>query len=77
MDKRMTIENWWNYAARGNVKVLGEKPIPIPLCLPQIPQGLARDGSRASVVMPTNNRLSHGTAFYFFSMELKPPPSWV
>jgi hypothetical protein len=29
---------------------LGEKPVPVPLCPPQIPHGLTRDRTRASAV---------------------------
>jgi hypothetical protein len=31
----------WNW--QGRTEVLGEKPVPVPLCPPQIPHGLARD----------------------------------
>jgi hypothetical protein len=38
----------WNW--QGKTEVLGEKPVPVPLCPPQIPHGLTRDQTRASVV---------------------------
>jgi hypothetical protein len=38
----------WNW--QGKTEVLGEKPVPVPLCPPQIPHGLARDRTRASAV---------------------------
>ena len=38
----------WNW--QGKTEVLGEKPVPVPLCSPQIPRGLTRDRTRASAV---------------------------
>jgi hypothetical protein len=38
----------WNW--QGKTEVLGEKPVPVPLCPPQIPHGLIRDRTRASAV---------------------------
>ena len=35
---------------QGKTEVLGEKPVPVPLCPPQIPHGLARDRTGASAV---------------------------
>jgi hypothetical protein len=43
----------------------GEKPVPVPLCPPQIPHGLTRDRSRASAVGGRRHRLSHDTAYNF------------
>jgi hypothetical protein len=44
--------NWapmeWNW--QGKTEVLGEKPVPMPLCPPRIPHGLTRDGTRASAM---------------------------
>jgi hypothetical protein len=37
---KLTVEN----------RQLGEKPVPVPLCPPQIPHGLTRDRTRASTV---------------------------
>jgi hypothetical protein len=34
----------------GETEELGEKPVPVPLCPPQIPHGLNRDRTRASAV---------------------------
>jgi hypothetical protein len=38
----------WNL--QGKTEVLGEKPVPVPLCPPQIPHLLARDRTRESAV---------------------------
>jgi hypothetical protein len=38
----------WNW--QGKTKVLRGKPVPVPLCPPQIPHGLTRDRTRASAV---------------------------
>ena len=38
----------WNW--QGKTEVLGEKPILVPLCPPQIPHGQTRDRNRASTV---------------------------
>ena len=38
----------WNW--QGKPEVLGENPVPVPLCPPQIPHGLTRDRTRASAV---------------------------
>jgi hypothetical protein len=38
----------WNW--QGKTEELGEKPVPVPLCPPQIPHGLSRDRTRASAV---------------------------
>jgi hypothetical protein len=38
----------WNW--QGKTEELGEKPVPVPLCPPQIPHGLTRDRTRASAV---------------------------
>jgi hypothetical protein len=38
----------WN--CEGKTEELGEKPVPVPLCPPQIPHGLTRDRTRASAV---------------------------
>jgi hypothetical protein len=44
------MEHRWNEIDRGKTEVLGEKPVPVPLCPPQIPHGLTRDRARASAV---------------------------
>jgi hypothetical protein len=41
---------------RGKTEELGEKPVPVPLCPPQIPYGLTR-----ARIWPATNDLSHGT----------------
>jgi hypothetical protein len=38
----------WNW--QGKTEVLGEKPVPVPLCPPQFPHGLTRHRTRASAV---------------------------
>jgi hypothetical protein len=38
----------WNW--HGKTEVLGEKPVPVPLCPPQIPHGPTRDWTPASAV---------------------------
>jgi hypothetical protein len=38
----------WNW--QGKTEVLGEKPVTVPLCPPQIPHGLSRDRTRASAM---------------------------
>jgi hypothetical protein len=53
---RATVEWYW----QGKTKELGEKPVPVPLCPPQIPHGLTQARTRAS----TTNDLSHGTAYF-------------
>jgi hypothetical protein len=45
---------------QGKTEVLGEKPVPVPLCSPQIPHGLTEDRTRSG--RTAANRLSHGTA---------------
>jgi hypothetical protein len=47
----------------GENRQLGEKPVPMPLCPPQISHGLdlgSNPGLRGE--RPATNRLSHGTA---------------
>jgi hypothetical protein len=47
----------------GKNRQLGEKPVPVPLCTPQISHGLdlgSNPGLRGE--RPATNRLSHGTA---------------
>jgi hypothetical protein len=38
----------WN--SQGKTEVLGENPVPVPFCPPQIPHGLTQDRNRASAV---------------------------
>jgi hypothetical protein len=48
----------------GENRQLGEIPVPVPLCPPQISHGLdlgSNPGLRGE--RPATNRLSHGTAF--------------
>jgi hypothetical protein len=44
------MEHWWYHMDNGKTKVLGEKPVQLPLCTPQISQGLAWDRKGATVV---------------------------
>jgi hypothetical protein len=44
------MEHRWNEIDRGKPKYSGEKPVPAPLCPPQIPHGTTRDRTRASAV---------------------------
>jgi hypothetical protein len=43
-------ERRWNDTDRGKTEKLEEKPVPVPLCPPQIPHGLTRALTRASAV---------------------------
>jgi hypothetical protein len=43
-------ERRWNDILTGETEELGEKPVPVPLCPPQIPHGLTRARTRASAV---------------------------
>jgi hypothetical protein len=52
-----------------NRSTRGEKPVPVPLCPPQIPQGLtpgSKPGLRGE--RPATNRLSHGWQFSCWKM---------
>jgi hypothetical protein len=44
------MEHQWNETDRGKPEERGEKPVPVPLCQPQIPHGLTRDRTQASAV---------------------------
>jgi hypothetical protein len=44
------MEHRWNEIDRGKPKYSGEKPVPVPLCPPQIPRGLTQDRTRAPAV---------------------------
>jgi hypothetical protein len=43
---RATVEWYW----QGKTEELGKKPVPVPLCPPQIPRGFTRARTRASAV---------------------------
>jgi hypothetical protein len=43
---RVTVEWYW----QGKTEELGEKPVPVPFCPPQIPHGLTRARTRVSEV---------------------------
>jgi hypothetical protein len=44
----------WNW--QGKTEVLGEKPVPVPRCPPQIPHGLTRDGTLTSSLQSCSAR---------------------
>jgi hypothetical protein len=44
------MENDGGMMLRGKTEELGEKPVPVPLCPPQIPHGLTRARTRDSAV---------------------------
>jgi hypothetical protein len=46
----------------GGTEELGGKPVPMPVCPPQIPYDLTQARSRVSDVEVATNRLSHSTA---------------
>jgi len=52
--KWMGMEHWWN-GTDGKTEVLGEKPVTVPLCPPQISHGLTWFWTQASAV--TGRRL--------------------
>jgi hypothetical protein len=43
-------KRWWNDILTGKTEELGEKPVPVPLCPPQIPHELTRARTRSSAV---------------------------
>jgi hypothetical protein len=45
----MSMEPWWN-DMRGKCEEVGDEPVPVPVCSPQIPQGLTRARTQASAV---------------------------
>jgi hypothetical protein len=63
----------WNW--QGKAEVLGEKPVPVILCPPQIPRGLTLDRTRASAV--GGRRLTAWTMARMISAFTKwMQPSW-
>jgi hypothetical protein len=55
----------------GENRQLGEKPVPVPLCPPQISHGLdLRSNPGLLGERPATNRLSHGTACDIFSYHI-------
>jgi hypothetical protein len=46
----LVMEHRRNEIDRGKPKYSGKKPVPLPLCPPQIPHGLSRDRTRGSAV---------------------------
>jgi len=49
-DTGMWTQHWRNDANRGKTKVPGERAVPVSLCPPQIPNGLALNGRWTSVI---------------------------
>jgi hypothetical protein len=61
----------WNW--QGKTEVLGEKPIPVPRCPPQIPHGLTRDRTRASARRILNRtRHNRQTLQFYLNNAFKP-----
>jgi hypothetical protein len=67
----------WNW--QGKTEVLGEKPVPVSFCPPQILQGLTRDRTRASMVgarrltasaLARPQRRLYFILFYYFSLMI-------
>ena len=44
----MSMEHWWNYPDEEKTKLLGENPVPVPICAPQISYWLIWGRSRSS-----------------------------
>jgi hypothetical protein len=57
----------WNW--QGKTDVLEEKPVPVPLCPPQIPMHDPEFNPGLCGERPATNRLSHGTAKCLFKMS--------
>ena len=55
--ERMSVVHWWNYSDRGK-QVVGQRPVSVLLCPPEIPHGLAWGQSRPSTVR--SRRLTAG-----------------
>jgi hypothetical protein len=49
-EKEDYVLHFSKYWSTGEIKLTGEKPVPVPLCPPQIPHGLTRDRTWASAV---------------------------
>jgi hypothetical protein len=63
----------WNW--QGKTEVLGEKPVPVPLCPPQIPHKLTWDRTRASAVR--GQRLTAWAMARPFSFLLGMGGGWI
>jgi hypothetical protein len=57
MDGWVDVKHWWNDIDGGKNKVLREKPVPLPLCPPQIPHGLTQGVRELSTVLTPVIRL--------------------
>jgi hypothetical protein len=63
----MSMESHEGMILTGEIEELGEKPVPVLLCPPQIPNGL-KPGTNQSLhgKRLATNRLSHGMAVTWF-----------
>jgi hypothetical protein len=60
-----STKGWWIDSDGGKTEVLGEEPVPVPLCPPQTPRGPGMEpGPRGE--RPATYRLRLGTTFFFF-----------
>jgi hypothetical protein len=66
----MEWKHRWNEIDRGKPKYSGEKPVPVPLCPPQIPNGHRGSNPGLRGEKPAPNRLSHGTAVGWFTWRI-------
>jgi len=61
---KVSMEQCWNDIDGGKSGVLGEKPVPVPLCLPEISNGLLWDRTLAPALRGRqNSHLSYVTVF--------------
>jgi len=51
----MSIGHWWNNADRGKTEALGEEPVPVSLCPPQISHSLTWDRNPVSTMTGRRN----------------------
>jgi hypothetical protein len=76
----------WNW--QGKTQELGEKPVPVPLCPPQIPHGLTRDRIRASAVggrrvtawvmaRPKEQRYNYNHSYPWTQIQLHVPAALI
>ena len=63
VDGWMSMEQRWNDTDRGNIEVLWENPVLVPLCPPQIRQGPAWVEPKSQRWEAETNCLSHGEVF--------------
>ena len=65
----MSMEHWWNDMGR-KTDIFGEKPVPLPLCLPQIPDKLVSDWTQNYSDRLTANHLCHGMHKIVYTSDL-------